>query len=79
MLILPCFILALAAWFTTSEPLKQVLLLQAAMPAATFPIVMTRLYKQSVETAWIVVVGTSILSLLTIPIWMVIGKNFLGL
>ena len=79
LILLPWLILALGAWWTSSESLKQVLLLQAAMPAATFPIVMTRLYKQSVETAWIIVVGTSLLSLFTIPIWMVIGQRILGL
>ena len=79
LILLPWLILAIGAWWTSSESLKQVLLLQAAMPAATFPIVMTRLYKQSVETAWIIVVGTSLLSLFTIPIWMVIGRMILGL
>jgi len=77
MLILPCCILAIAAWGTGSESLKQVLLIQAAMPAATFPIVMTRLYEQDVQTAWVVVVGTSILSLITIPLWMILGAAWL--
>ena len=53
------------------------LLIQAAMPAATFPIVMTRLYEQDVKTAWVVVVGTSLLSLVTIPLWMVFGAAWL--
>jgi predicted permease len=53
------------------------LLIQAAMPAATFPIVMTRLYDQDVQTAWVVVVGTSLLSLLTIPLWMTFGAMWL--
>jgi predicted permease len=77
MLILPCCILAIAAWGTGSESLKQVLLIQAAMPAATFPIVMTRLYEQDVQTAWVVVVGTSLLSLMTIPLWMILGAAWL--
>ena len=70
-------ILALAAWLTSSEPLKQVLLIQAAMPAATFPIVMTRLYEQDIRVAWLVVVGTSLLSLFTIPLWMIFGAMWL--
>lgn len=77
MVVLPCTILAIAAWGTSSESLKQVLLIQAAMPAATFPIVMTRLYDQDIQTAWVVVVGTSLLSLLTIPIWMIFGAYWL--
>jgi hypothetical protein len=39
---------------------------------------MTRLYNQSVETAWVVVVGTSVLALITIPVWMVLGAYWLG-
>jgi predicted permease len=77
MVALPCMILALAAWLTSSEPLKQVLLIQAAMPAATFPIVMTRLYEQDIRVAWVVVVGTSLLSLFTIPLWMIFGAMWL--
>lgn len=78
LMLLPLFLLALAKWTTDNDELKQVLLLQASMPAGTFPIVMTRLYNQDVETAWIVVVGTSVVGLLSIPIWMAIAKQFLG-
>ena len=77
--ILPIVILLLAKWTTQHVELRQVLLLQASMPAATFPIVMTRLYNQDLETAWTVVVGTSIFGLITIPLWMVIATYYLGL
>jgi predicted permease len=76
--ILPMVFLAVAKFGTSSRDLQEVLLLQAAMPSATFPLVMTRLYNQSVETAWVVVVGTSILGLITIPVWMVLGAYWLG-
>ncbi len=79
MILLPFAILALAYYATSNRELREVLLLQASMPAATFPIVMTRLYNQDVETAWIVVVGTSVISLVTIPIWMVFGAQLLQL
>jgi len=78
MILLPILFLMVAKWGTNSSELKQVLLLQAAMPAATFPIVMTRLYNQSIETALTVVVGTSVLGIITIPIWMVVGAHWLG-
>lgn len=79
MILLPILFLMVAKWCTASRELQEVLLLQAAMPAATFPIVMTRLYNQSIETALTVVVGTSILGIITIPIWMVVGAQWLGL
>jgi predicted permease len=77
--LLPILFLSIAKYGGLALELQQVLLLQAAMPAATFPIVMTRLYNQSIETAWTVVVGTSVFGIISIPIWMVIGASWLGL
>lgn len=77
-ILLPVLFLLIAKFCVSSRSIQEVLLLQAAMPAATFPIVMTRLYNQSVETAWTVVVGTSIVGIFTIPIWMVVGAVWLG-
>jgi predicted permease len=74
MVLLPALLLIAARWAGTLE-MKQVLLLQAAMPAATFPIVMTRLYDQDLETAWTVVVGTSVISIVTIPLWLVFATT----
>jgi len=76
--ILPMFFLVVAKYGNLSRELQEVLLLQAAMPTATFPLVMTRLYNQSVETAWTVVVGTSVFGIITIPLWMVFGAAWLG-
>ena len=76
--LLPIVFLAVAKFGNLSRELQEVLLLQAAMPSATFPLVMTRLYNQSVETAWTVVVGTSLLGIVTIPLWMVFGAFWLG-
>ncbi len=75
--LLPIVFLAVAKFGNLSRDLQEVLLLQAAMPSATFPLVMTRLYNQSVETAWTVVVGTSLLGIVTIPLWMVFGAFWL--
>jgi malate permease and related proteins len=78
LVLLPLLFLSVAKYCVGSRELQEVLLLQAAMPAATFSIVMTRLYNQSLETAWTVVVGTSVMGIITIPIWMVIGAKWLG-
>lgn len=76
MVVLP-FGIVMLSMTTESMPLKEVLLVQAAMPAATFPIVMTRLYDQDIDTAWTVVVGTSIVAIATIPIWLVFAPAYL--
>jgi predicted permease len=78
MVILPILFLAVAKYSGATRELQEVLLLQAAMPSATFPIVMTRLFNQHIETACTVVVGTSLLGLVTIPFWMVCGASWLG-
>ena len=79
MLLLPALFLVAARHLPMSPALDQVLLLQASMPAASFPIVMTRLYGGDIDTATRVVFGTSALSLLTIPLWITAGSWYLGL
>ncbi|GHC51781.1 AEC family transporter [Roseibacillus persicicus] len=61
------FILCLAKWLPVIPELKQVLVVQAAMPAAVTPIILTRIYGGQPQVAVQVVIATSILSLLTIP------------
>ncbi|MCC7517828.1 MAG: AEC family transporter [Verrucomicrobiae bacterium] len=65
----PFVFLALARWVPCSIELQRVLVLQAAMPAAVFPIVMARHYGGDVTTALRVVIGTSLAGLATIPFW----------
>jgi predicted permease len=77
-LLLPIIFLLIAKYATEQKQLQEVLLLQASMPAATFPIVMTRLFNQDVETSCTVIVGTSLMGIITIPVWIVIGSSWLG-
>ena len=67
--VFPFVFLALAYWLPCSIELKRVLVLEAAMPAAVFPIVMARHYGGDVTTALRVVIGTSLAGLATIPFW----------
>jgi len=79
LLVLPMVFLSIAKFIRLPDHLDEVLLLQAAMPAASFPIIIAKLYHGDLPTALRVVVGTSIISLITIPIWIVVGKQFLGI
>jgi hypothetical protein len=72
--LLPGLMLTFAAFSSLDLRLDQVLLLQAAMPSATFPIVLVRLYDQDTATALRVVLGTSLLGIITIPFWLILGK-----
>ena len=76
--ILPAFILLLAYSVPFSPEIKQVLVVQAAMPAAMFPIVMSRFYGGSPAVAVQVVLASTAMGLLTIPLWLATGLHLLG-
>tara|TARA_R110002049_G_scaffold72490_5_gene187326 strand:+ start:3999 stop:5051 length:1053 start_codon:yes stop_codon:yes gene_type:complete len=58
--------------------LRVVVMLQAAMPAAVFPIVLVRMYDRDTTTALRVVLPTSLAGIVLIPLWLGIGKWWLG-
>ena len=74
--VLPALFLLLARYLPASLELKQVMVLEAAMPAAVFPIVMSRHYGGDPPTALRVVIGTSVVGLLTIPLWIRLGMKW---
>jgi len=65
-----------ARYLPASEELKQVLVVQASMPAAVFPIVLARHYGGDTLTAVRVVVSTSVIGFVTIPLWVRFGLGF---
>lgn len=77
-LLMPVLMLLIAGVMASSMDLKQVLLLEAAMPAAIFPIVLVRLHDGDTTTALRVVLSTSISAIVLIPVWMAIGQWWLG-
>ena len=77
--LLPLLFLLLAKFLPVTDELKRVIVLQAAMPSATLPIVMSKLYKGDAPTAVRVVISTSVVGLVTIPLWLRFGMKFVGL
>lgn len=77
-LVLPLLLLGIGGWIVGSPDLRTVVMLQAAMPAAVFPIVLTKLYNRDTETALRVVLWTSIAGIVLIPIWMAVGTWWMG-
>jgi predicted permease len=75
--VLPVGILALAYFLPLSVELKRVLLVQAAMPAAVIPIIISRLYGGHPRTAVQIVLGTTALGILVIPLWLRAGLAWL--
>ena len=76
---LPVLFLLLAKFLPASRELRQVILLQAAMPAGVFSIVIAKHYGGDVPTALRVVIATSLAGLVTIPLWIRVGMKFAGL
>lgn len=79
LLVLPALFLVFAKTAGLGDALKQVVILQAAMPAATFPLVLTRLHGQDTATAFRVIIGTTVLGVVTIPLWIAVGCWYLGM
>jgi malate permease and related proteins len=77
--LLPALLLAIAWMVPASRELKEVLVVQAAMPAGVFPIVLARIYGGSPATAIRIVIGTSLVGFATIPLWLRLGMRLLDL
>ncbi|MEO0510768.1 MAG: AEC family transporter [Verrucomicrobiota bacterium] len=77
--IFPIAFLLFAFLFPLSVEMKRVMLIQAAMPCAVFPIVLARHFDGSPEVALKVVLSTTLVSFATIPIWIGIGMGLLNL
>jgi hypothetical protein len=77
LLAMPMALIAIAALLPMPLEMRQVLLLQAAMPAAVFSVILTRLYEQDVKTAVAAIIGTSIIGLISIPVWLYVGQALL--
>ena len=76
---LPLLLLAAAKFLPAPLELKQVLLVQAAMPAAMSPILLAKIYGGRPGVAVQIVLATTVLSLLTLPFVIVWGSKWVGL
>lgn len=79
LLLLPAGFLLLARYLPATIELKRVIVLQAAMPAAVFAILASRYFHGHPATALRVVLATSLVSFVTIPLWIRFGMQFVGL
>lgn len=75
--VFPALMIVLGTLLSVDRTMRQIILLQAAMPAAIFPIVIVKLYDHDLETATRVVVASSVLGVITIPIWLTVGVGWI--
>ncbi len=77
LLCLPLVLLCLAKFLPLALPLQQVLVVQAAMPAAMSPLLLASLYGGRPGIAAQVIVATTTVSLLTLPWIITLGQHWL--
>ncbi|MEP4079277.1 AEC family transporter [Haloferula sp.] len=77
--VIPMIILLGVKFFAAPIELKQVLIVQASMPAAMTPILLAKLYGGRPAVAVEIVVASTVLSLITLPLILVFGRAFTGL
>ena len=77
--LVPAMFLCVAKYLPLATDLRQVLIVQAAMPAAMTPILLARLYGGRPAVAVQIVIATTILSLVTLPLIVAWGTRWLGL
>lgn len=75
----PVLIILCAKYIPMAVELKQILLVQAAMPAALGPILIARMYDGRPAVAVQIVVATTVVSLFTLPYIITYGIRFLEL
>ena len=76
--LIPIVILICAKYLPLGTELKQVLIIQAALPSGMFPIVLSRHYGGRTDVAITAVMATTIASLLTMPLVIAFGKYWVG-
>lgn len=75
--VLPLLMLALARWLPCPVELRRVILVQAAMPCAVLPVILSKHYGGDPATALRLILVTSAVALLTIPLWLHLGLRWI--
>ena len=76
--LLPACMLALARWLPCPPELRHVIVIQAAMPCALVPVLLAKHYGGEPALALRIILVTSALGLLTIPLWIQVGLWWIG-
>ena len=78
--LVPALFVSYAVWGWVPlgmEYLKQILVIQAAMPAGVFALLVVNSYSEDSRTGLRTIMATMLASLFTMPIWIFIGTNYI--
>jgi len=76
--VLPLLMIALARWLPCPVELRRVIVIQASMPCAVVPVILSKFYGGDPATALRIILFTSALGVLTIPFWLQLGLRWAG-
>ena len=76
--VLPLIMLALARWLPCPIELRRVIVIQAAMPCAVIPVLLSKHYGGDPAASLRIILWTSAIGLLTIPFWLQLGFRWIG-
>lgn len=77
--VLPVLFLLSARFLPCSVELKRVLVVLSAMPSGVSSVLVARMYGGQPLVAVQIILGTTVLALFTIPLWIRFGMSFVGL
>jgi predicted permease len=77
--VLPFVVIYMASVMPYSEGLLKVIIVEAAMPAAFFPIVLAKFYGGKPEIAMKISLTSLVVGFLVLPFWVTFGRSVLGL
>lgn len=76
--LIPLVMLGAAVWLPLPRELREVIVVQAAMPAGILPIVIAKHHGGRPLTAVQVVLGTTAVGLFVVPLWLRLGLGWIG-
>ncbi len=71
--LLPVLMLLIARWLPCPIELRRIIVVQAAMPCAVIPVLLSKHYGGDPSASMRIVLVTSLLAFLTIPLWIQLG------
>ncbi len=77
--LLPLLFLIVARFLPMPPALQRILVLQAAMPAAMMPAVLCRHYNSDARFSLQIILMTTLVGLVTIPLWLRFGLHWVGI
>ncbi|MDR1963313.1 MAG: AEC family transporter [Planctomycetaceae bacterium] len=73
--VMPSIFLTLAVFLPCTVEIKRILVIHGAMGSAIFPIVLAKHYNGVTETAFDTVISNTLVSIMTLPLWIAFGMN----